>query len=116
MVERPSFVKKIVSNSFKDVSKFLGNFYGFGLEISELFVKEFQHIKAFKNYYAKKYQSKFSHCRQNNTNILEEYADNKLAKIAISKELSIKNKPDFLALNDYNSLYPAATAHRDSKW
>ena len=107
--------KKFVSKSFTDV-KVLEKFYGKDLEISVLFDKYFKHINTIKNYYKEKYESRFGDYRRVNIKNLEEYVDRKVARIPVSKELAVIDKSDLLVSSDYNSLYPSAMAHPDSKW
>ena len=47
---------------------------------------------------------------------LEEYVDRKVARIPVSKQLAVIDKSDLLVSSVYNSLYPSAMAHLDSKW
>ena len=108
--------KKFVRNSFKHVVNVLENFYGKDLEISLLFDKYFKHIKTIKNYYKGNYEARFGDNRRNNIKELEEYIDRKVARIPVSKQLALIDKSDLLVSSDYNSLYPLAMAHPDSKW
>ena len=47
---------------------------------------------------------------------LEGYIDRKVARIPVSIQLAVIDKSDLLVSSDYNSLYPSAMAHLDSKW
>ena len=47
---------------------------------------------------------------------LEGYIDRKVARIPVSIQLAVIDKSDLLVSSDYNSLYPSAMAHPDSKW
>ena len=94
----------------------LKKFYGKNLEFSVLFDKYFKHINTIKNYYKEKYESRFGDYRRVNIKKLEEYVDRKVARIPVSKQLAVIDKSDLLVSSDYNSLYPSAMAHPDSKW
>ena len=69
-----------------------------------------------KNYYKEKYENRFSDYGRINVRKAEEYIIRKIARITVSKQLAMIDKVDLLVSSDYNSLYPSATAHPDSKW
>ena len=46
----------------------------------------------------------------------EGYADNKIAVLPISKELSMVDKTNLLVSSDCNSFYPSAMGHPDRRW
>ena len=108
--------QKIISKSFNEVVNLLDKFYGNNLEISELFAKYFKHIKAIKNQYEEKCKSKFSDFRRTIISKFEEFVDNKLVAVPLSKEISMIDKSDLLVSGDNKSLYPFAMAHPESKW
>ena len=63
----------------------------------------------------KKYESRFNDYRRINIEKLEDIVDRKVARIPVSKELAVIVKFDLHFSSDYNSLYPSAMAHLDSK-
>ena len=63
-----------------------------------------------------KYESKFCDCRRSIVSKFEEFFENKIAALPTSKELSMIKKSEILASSDYNSVYPSAKAHPDSRW
>ena len=93
----------------------LEEFYGKYLEVSVLFDKYFKHINTIEIYYKEKYEARFGDYRRINIRKLEEYVDRKVARIPVSRQLAVINKSDLLVSSDYNSLYPSAKAHPDSK-
>ena len=94
----------------------LEKFYGKDLEISILFDKYFEHISTIKNYYKEKCESRFGDYRRTRIKKLEEYIDRKVARIPVSKQLAVIDKPELLVSSDYISFYPSAMAHPYSKW
>ena len=86
------------------------------LELSTLFNEYFRQINKVKEFYVKKYESKFNDYRKMNTKELDKYVNKKLASLSISKKLNKIDKSNLLVSSDYNSLYPSAMAHDDSTW
>ena len=92
--------KKFVSKSINDVLKFSVKFYAVNIELSEIFAKQYKHIKIIKNYYEKNYQSKLSVYRRINVSKFKENIENKIAVLPIlpiSKGLSMISHFDLLA-------------------
>ena len=69
-----------------------------------------------KKYYKHKVESRFSDYRQIKKDSFEKYINRKFGNLPISKELNCIDKSDLLASGEYNSLYPSATAQKESKW
>ena len=69
-----------------------------------------------KKHYTQKYENKFDDYRKINKNHFDNYIKKKLSSLPISKELNKIDKSDLLVSSDYNSLYPSAMAHENSKW
>ena len=108
--------RKYVSTSFNQIVIILRKYFGKEYEISTLFEKDFRKIDAIKKHYTKKSENKFDDYRKINKKHFKNYIDKKPAKLPISKELKKINKSDLLVSMDYNSLYPSAMAHLNSKW
>ena len=108
--------RKFVSSSVNQIVDILEKHLGEELELSTLLNKYFRQINKVKEFYVKKYESKFNDYRKLNTKDLDKYVNRKLASLSISKELNKTDKSDLLVSSDYNSLYPSAMAHDDSTW
>ena len=78
-----------------------------------MFATHFEHIKTNKNNHRKKYEPKVSENRQIFVSKVEEYIDNEIAALPITKELSMIDKSDLLLSCDYTTLYPSLMAHND---
>ena len=107
--------QKFISKYFHEVLSILEKNYSKKLEISELFVKNFEHINAIKTNMKKK-ESRFSNYRRIYISKFDEYVDNKVAALPISKEVSMIDKSDLFVSSDYSSLNISAMAHKDSRW
>ena len=83
---------------------------------SLLFDKFFRHISTKKNYYKEKYEARFSEYKIIIVRILEECIDIKVARISVSKKLTMIDKSGLPVSSDFISLYPSAIAQPDSKW
>ena len=94
----------------------LEKFYGKDLEVYIIFDNYFKHISTNKNYYKEKNEARFGDYRRNKIKKLEEYIGRKVARIPVSKQIAVIDKPDLLVSIDYISFYPSAMAHPDSKW
>ena len=108
--------REFLSTSFKQRTDILKNYFGKEHEISTLFEIYLRQINKVKKHYTKKYENKIDDYRKVNKGHLENYIRKKLSSQPISKELNKIDKSDLLISSDYNSLYPSAMAHPDSRW
>ena len=76
----------------------------------------FNRLKKVREHYIKKYESRFNDYRRMDTAERDKYVNEKLPSLPISKELNALSKVDTLVSSDYNSLYPSAMAHHQSRW
>ena len=108
--------RKFVSTSFNQIVNILRKNFGKEYEISKLFEIYFRQINKVRKHYTKKYENKFDDYRKISKEHFDNYIKKKLSSLPISKELKAIDKSDLLVSSDYNSLYPSAMAHLDSKW
>ena len=107
--------RKFVSTSFNQIVNILRKYLGKEYEISTLFEIYFRQIAKVKKHYTQNYENKFVDYRKINKDHFDNYIKKKLSSLPISKELNKIDKSDLLASSDYNSLYPSAMAHENSK-
>ena len=105
-----------MSTSFNQIVNILRKYFGKEHEISKLFEIYFRQIAKEKKHYTQKYENKFDDYRKINKDHFDNYIKKKLSSLPISKELNKNDKSDLLVSSDYNSLYPSAMAHENSKW
>ena len=107
---------KFVSSSFYKIVNILEKYYGSNLKYSDLFEYYLDYIKKIKKYCKNKVVSRTSYYRQINEDSFENYINKEIGNLPISRELKRVDKSGLFVSRDYNSLYPSAMAHKDSKW
>ena len=93
----------------------LEKFYGKDSELSVLFQKYLTHINTVRNFYKEKCEARFNDYRRINTGIFVKNISSKMSSLPVSKELAKLDKTNLLVSIDYNSVYPSAMAHLESK-
>ena len=107
---------KFVSSSFDKKVNILEKYYGSNLKYSDLFEYYLDYIKKIKKYCKNKVVSRTGYYRQINEDSFENYINKEIGNLPISRELKRVDKSGLFVSRDYNSLYPSAMAHKDSKW
>ena len=105
-----------VSTSLIQIVNILKKYVGKEHQKSTFFEIYFRKIDKFKKQHTKKNENRFNDYRKINKQHFENYINEKLSSLPISKELNKIAKSDLLVSSNYNSLYPSAVAHEKSNW
>ena len=85
-------------------------------EISIIIDKYLKYINTKREEFKLEFENEEKDYRKINTNELDNFLNNKLGNLEISKDLQKINKDDLLVSYDFNSLYPSAQIDINSTW